>query len=222
MPWSSSRLITGNSTTPSGIGLVAMRRQAPAPSLPTARPASRMRAASLSDSGWPIGLVGSTERRIVAIDQRLGDDGDDFALHSGRGEGVLQGLLEHVPDPARRLRHQHSQRQRLRHLPGRLVPQQLVADLGTVAVHDDNPPSLPGQLYDRRDTLARMPELIGYRGRLIRARQRVAAERQHRGAQRLPTGWDASKLRTSSNREVNPARCAACSMPGRTRTSHQS
>ena len=153
-----------------------------------------MRAASLSDSGWPIGLVGSIERRIVAIDQRLGDDGDDFALHSGRGERVLEGLLEHVPDPARRLGDQDSQRQRLHHLPSRLVPQQLIADLRTVAVHDDDPPSLPGQLYDRRDTLARMPELVGYSGRLIRARQRVAAERQHRGANATPQAGTRASL----------------------------
>ena len=47
-----------HSTTASGMGLAVIRRQAPAPSRPTERPASRSRSASASVSGWPIGLVG--------------------------------------------------------------------------------------------------------------------------------------------------------------------
>ena len=45
--------------TPSGVGLAAIRRHAPPPSFPTARPSSRKRGRLLCDSGCPIGLVGA-------------------------------------------------------------------------------------------------------------------------------------------------------------------
>ena len=124
----------------------------------------------------PDRLGRGAQRRIVAIDQRLTDDGDHVALDASARECVLQRLLQHVPDPAGGLRDQHSERQRLRHLTGGLVAHQLVTDLRPVSMHDDDSPPLPRQLDDRRDALARVAELVGDGGRLIRARQRIATE----------------------------------------------
>ena len=68
---------------PSGTRAVAMRRQSPAPSLPTARPASRSRAASSSVSACPMGLVGrrapgsyrSTSVWVITVTTSRGDAG---------------------------------------------------------------------------------------------------------------------------------------------------
>ena len=61
-----------SSTMPSGRGLVAIRRQSPAPSRPTARPASRSRADLGLGQRVPDRLGGPAERRIVPVHQRLG------------------------------------------------------------------------------------------------------------------------------------------------------
>ena len=150
---------------------------------PVTRAVLAHRAAGLPQPGCfggrqrvPDRLGGLIQGRIVPVHQCLGDHGNDFALNPGGGERVLQRLLQHVPDPARCFRHQHAQRQRLRYLSCRLVAGQLVAHLGPVAVHDDDPPTLPGQLHDRSHTLTRMAELIGDRCRLVRTGQRIAAQ----------------------------------------------
>jgi hypothetical protein len=104
------------------------------------------------------------------------------ALDLRRAEGVLKRLLEHVADPAGGGGDQHAERKRLHFAPRDLVPGELVAHLRPVAMHDRDAPTLARQLHDRRDAFARVPKLIGDRGRLAGAGERVPAEREDRGS----------------------------------------
>ena len=108
--------------------------------------------------------------------------------HPRRRERVLQRLLEHVADPAGRLRDQDAERQRLDHAPGDLVAHQLVADLRPVAVHDDDAPALARQLDDRRHALARMAELVGDRGAARRRGRARCRRAPARPCSRAPPG----------------------------------
>jgi len=115
--------------------------------------------------------------RIVRVAQRLRNERDDLPLDAYTGEGVLKRLLDHVAHPPRRRRDQHAQRQRLHLVGGELVARQLVAHLRAVAVHQGDRPPLARQVHDRRQALARVPELVRDGGPLPRRCDCVPAHR---------------------------------------------
>ena len=114
---------------------------------------------------------------IVRMAERLRDHGDHGALDAGALERVLERLLNHVSHPAGGARDQHPQGQGLDLVGGNLVACQLVAHLRAVAVHEDDVPPGRREIHDRRETRARVTELIADRRPLTRRRDGVASER---------------------------------------------
>ena len=113
---------------------------------------------------------------VVRIARRLGDEGDHLTRHRGARQRVLKRLLDHVAHPARRRRHEHAERQRFHLVGGDLGAGQLVSHLGTVAVHQDDAPTVAGQVHDRGKAGARVAELIRDRGPFARRRDGVPAK----------------------------------------------
>jgi hypothetical protein len=85
--------------------------------------------------------------------------------------------LNHVSHPACGRGHQDAERQRLHLVAGELVASEIIAYLGAVAVHDRDAPAAAGQVYHRRETFARVAELVGDRGALTDRGNRVPTQR---------------------------------------------
>src|SRR5439155_980885 len=125
---------------------------------------------------------------------RLRDQRDHGALHTRARERVLQRLLDHVAHPAGGPRYQHAKRQRLDLIGGDLVARQLIADLRAVPVDQDDVPSRRGEIHDRDETRARMPELIADRLPLTGGSDGVSLE----GSNDEPTNSPGSRSRGGS------------------------
>ena len=115
------------------------------------------------------------ERRIIRGDFDLGENCYDVSRISGLTECVLEGLLQHVTDPASSTGDKYTEWQWRDLATGLLVPDKLVAYLRSVAVNDDDSPSIESKVDDRTKTLARVAELISDCGSLSRRGQCVAA-----------------------------------------------
>jgi hypothetical protein len=72
-------------------------------------------------------------------------------------------LLNHVANPPRSRTDKNTKRQRLYIRARDLIPDELVPDLRSIPMHDAQPPAIARELDNRRETLARMPELVGNR-----------------------------------------------------------
>ena len=94
------------------------------------------------------------ERRVLGIDDDLRDDGDDVALDVEAAQPVEQALLQHVADFALRFHHADFQRQSVGLAQGLLDPGQDVADLGAVAVGNQQFGIAAQQLRQRRQRTA--------------------------------------------------------------------
>ena len=78
------------------------------------------------------------EAGVVGVDERARDDGGDRALDAARGEGGLEGVEQREADRPLRLRAAPVERHRRHDVRGELVLDEEVADLGPVAVGDDD------------------------------------------------------------------------------------
>src|SRR3954471_5988412 len=106
------------------------------------------------------------QRLIGRIDDDLSHDGRNAPWALGATQRVVDGLLHHVADPSRSRRHQYAERQRTGFVARDLVSHELIADLRAVTVNHANVPACERELDDRRETLARMAELVINGGRL--------------------------------------------------------
>jgi hypothetical protein len=111
----------------------------------------------------------------VWIDLDLSHDGDDAAIAPGPAQRILNGLLDHVSNPAGGACDENAKRQWRHFAPRNFVSHQLITNLWTIAVDDADVPSLVGEIHNRRKTFTGVAELIGDRGSLARRRQCVAA-----------------------------------------------
>ena len=114
-------------------------------------------------------------RRVVGVDEHLGDHRHDVPSHASARQRVLERLLDHVADPPGRGGHEHSERQRRQPVSRAFVSHQLVADLRAVAVDHRDLPALFGQLDDGCEALARPRELIVNVTALAGLEERVAS-----------------------------------------------
>jgi len=108
--------------------------------------------------------------------QRLRNHRDDGTLHAGARQRVLQRLLNHVAHPSRRARDQHAKRKGLDLIAGDLVARQLVADLRSISMNQDDVPRCGREVHDRRETRPRVVELIADRRPLAGWRDGVSSE----------------------------------------------
>src|SRR5262245_37414209 len=129
------------------------------------------------------------KRRICRIDLDLGDDRRDAAVAVRATKRILERLLDHVADPARRCRDEHAQRKRTGFLTRCFVSYELVAHLRSVAMNDANAPTLEGQVDNRAKALACVAKLVVDRGALTRGCECVASERDDRRAAVAVRTW---------------------------------
>ena len=137
----------------------------------------------------PDELARRLERRVVRVHLHLRDHGDHIARAPGATQGVLQRLLHHVANPARGPGNEHAERERADQLARELVADQLIADLGAVAVDDADVPPGERELDDRNEAGTRMPELFGDRRVRAVGGERVSAYGNDGG---LPGRWHAA------------------------------
>ena len=88
------------------------------------------------------------EGRIVRRNMHLRDDRGDVTLASMSSQRILERLLNHVPHPPRRCRHQYAERVGGNLTARQLISHQLVANLRPVPVHDAEVPTVERQVDD--------------------------------------------------------------------------
>src|SRR5687768_6730873 len=110
------------------------------------------------------------------VDFYLRDNRRNGASDAGFAQRIVERLLDHVTDPTCRRRNENSQRQRLDLAARNLVADELITNLGSVAMNDAKAPAVAGQVDDRRQTLSRMAELVGDGRSFSGRRERVTSQ----------------------------------------------
>src|SRR3954469_1188025 len=105
-------------------------------------------------------LLWILERRVIAGNLHLRQDRHDIAGVSRFAQCVLERLLKHVADPTRGRSDKNAERQRRDFTARFFVAMKLIANLRTVAVHDDDSPAIEYEIYNGPQALARMSKLI--------------------------------------------------------------
>ena len=104
-------------------------------------------------------LPGLVRGWVLAIHEHLVDHRDHAPVDPLLGQGVLKGLLDHVPDPTGRTGHEHAERKLIDDRSGSLVANERIAHLRAVSVDDGDPPAVPRKLQNRREALTSMSKL---------------------------------------------------------------
>jgi hypothetical protein len=131
-----------------------------------------------------LGRIG--EGRVVAVDQRLGDDGDGLAREAALAELVPEGFHEHVADRPLQVGAGIVHRHRRDLVDRELRATKDEAHLRAVAVGDDDDPARLDHVGDMRDGQRHPLELIGDRHVILVADEGIAADRDDGELGHLP------------------------------------
>lgn len=130
---------------------------------------------------WADRLGRFGKRRVVLIDDHLGDDRDDESADGPSSQAVEQLQLEVVAEAAFGLGHMHIKRQHRERIAAMLISLEQSTDLRTVAVGDDDP--IPA-LNERHELLAngcRVATVVFVGAGLPRLHEGVPTERYDDG-----------------------------------------